>query len=260
MPSVAEGSSFILADRRLKPPVASPLRGNLLGRLIIADGEAGEIGGAHGGRLSILRPGDRHAQQIRLELHQKIVLAGAAIDSELRGFDARVRLHSSEDVVHLEGDRLQRRSRDMRRGRPPGEADERAARIGIPVRSAQSGKRRDEVDVAAIGHAGRQLLDVRGGSNNPQSVAKPLKDRARDENASLQGYSVRPPWRQAIVVSNLFLEGIGSAPVFISMKQPVPYVFLTRPGFVHIWPNSAAYWSPAIPAIGTPGNAPIVSP
>ena len=68
-----------------------------------------------------------------------------------------------------------------------GEADDRAARIGIPVRSAQSGKRRDEVDAAAIGHAGRQLLDVGRGANDPQSVAKPLNDRARNENAALQG-------------------------------------------------------------------------
>ena len=52
-------------------------------------------------------------------------------------------------------------------------------------------------------------------------------------------YSVRPSIRHATVVSSLFLEAMGFVPVFISMKQPVPYVFFTIPGFVHTCPNSA---------------------
>jgi hypothetical protein len=34
-----------------------------------------------------------------------------------------------------------------------------------------------------------------------------------------------------------------------SMKQPVPYVFLADPGSKQAWPNVAACWSPALPAI-----------
>ena len=49
----------------------------------------------------------------------------------------------------------------------------------------------------------------------------------------------------------MFLEIIGLAPLFIRRKQPVPYVFLTEPGVVHICPKRAACWSPAMPAIGT---------
>ena len=33
----------------------------------------------------------------------------------------------------------------------------------------------------------------------------------------------------AIVVSSLFFDTTGTEPVFISIKQPVPYVFLTSP-------------------------------
>ena len=54
-----------------------------------------------------------------------------------------------------------------------------------------------------------------------------------------------------MVVSRRFVECSGSSPVFISMKQPVPYVFLAMPGSKQAWPKSAACWSPAIPPSGT---------
>src|SRR3989441_12748317 len=73
-------------------------------------------------------------------------------------------------------------------------------------------------------------------------------------------YSVRLPMRHVPVVRRLFLEAIGLVPVFMSMKQPVPYVFFTIPGWVHAWPNSAACWSPAMPAIGTAPPNSTVSP
>ncbi len=53
-----------------------------------------------------------------------------------------------------------------------------------------------------------------------------------------------------MVVSSRLLEASGAVPVFISRKQPVPYVFLAMPGSKQAWPKSAACWSPAIPAIG----------
>src|SRR5690625_5755019 len=46
------------------------------------------------------------------------------------------------------------------------------------------------------------------------------------------------------------------------IKQPVPYVFLTIPDSMHLCPNRADCWSPAIPAIGTfvPKVSELVSP
>ena len=52
------------------------------------------------------------------------------------------------------------------------------------------------------------------------------------------------------MVIKLFFDDIAFVPVFIITKQPVPYVFFTMPGLIHIWPNKAACWSPAIPEIG----------
>ena len=42
------------------------------------------------------------------------------------------------------------------------------------------------------------------------------------------------------------------SPVFMSMKQPVPYVFLVHPGVKQQCPNSDACWSPATPVMGGP--------
>ena len=40
------------------------------------------------------------------------------------------------------------------------------------------------------------------------------------------------------------------------MNAPVPYVHFASPGVKHAWPNSAACWSPAMPAIGMPSGKP----
>src|SRR3954464_7424299 len=59
------------------------------------------------------------------------------------------------------------------------------------------------------------------------------------------------PRFQAIVVTRLFFDTTAWVPVLSNRKQPVPYVFFARPGERHACPNSAACWSPAMPAIGT---------
>ena len=43
-------------------------------------------------------------------------------------------------------------------------------------------------------------------------------------------------------------------PVFMSVKQPVPYVFFAWPGTMHAWPSRAAAWSPALPQTGMPSS------
>jgi hypothetical protein len=75
----------------------------------------------------------------------------------------------------------------------------------------------------------------------------------------------RANWRvaagcAALVAIRPFAEGSKRSPVFISMKQPVPYVFLTCPGRKHAWPKSALCWSPQAPpiAIGAPKIAALV--
>src|SRR5436190_13354970 len=73
-------------------------------------------------------------------------------------------------------------------------------------------------------------------------------------------YSVDARSFQATVASKLFRDTGCFFPAFINIKQPVPYVFLTMPGWKQHCPNSAACWSPATPAIGIPARSPVVSP
>ncbi len=43
-----------------------------------------------------------------------------------------------------------------------------------------------------------------------------------------------------MVETSPHVDVITSSPVFMSIKQPVPYVFLAWPGSKQQWPNSAA--------------------
>ena len=60
----------------------------------------------------------------------------------------------------------------------------------------------------------------------------------------------------AMVVTRLFCDTGACSPVFMSRKQPVPYVFFAWPGSKQHWPNSADCWSPATPRMGMPAGMP----
>jgi hypothetical protein len=111
----------------------------------------GEAGGAERGGFIHLRTHDGHAEEIALHLHEQVVHAGAAIDAEFLQLDARVGLHGLQDVHDLQGDAFERRTRDVRRGGAACHAHERAARIRIPMRSAEAGEGGHEIDAAVVG-------------------------------------------------------------------------------------------------------------
>ena len=81
-------------------------------------------------------------------------------------------------------------------------------------------------------------------SRNHCIIAPPIKT---DPSNAYVGF---PLASHAIVVISPLDELILSFPVFVSKKQPVPYVHLVSPGLTQNWPKSAACWSPAIPVIG----------
>ena len=151
------------------------------------------------------------------------------------------------------------RPRDVAGRRAARDADDRAARVRIPVRRAEAGEGRHEVDAAVVGHGRRERLDVGRLLDDAQAVAQPLHDRAADEHAALErvlGASAHRPARPSSAGGSS--TSTGCVPVFCSRKQPVPYVFFVSPGDTHIWPNSAACWSPAMPAIGTSSTPSVV--
>jgi hypothetical protein len=109
----------------------------------VADREPREVRASERGRLGDRGPHDRYAEQVRLELHQRVVGGGAAVHAQFGQRDPGVGRHRVEQIGHLIGDALERRARDVSRRRPARDADDYAAYVRIPMRRAEAGERRD---------------------------------------------------------------------------------------------------------------------
>ncbi len=145
----------------MKSPVRLPVRGQFVGRAPDPARQSGQVGRAQRRGLDDFRANHRYAQQIGLELHQQVVGAGAAIDSQFGHAGHRVAAHRVEQRGALEGDRLERGPRDVGDGRAAGQPEDRAFRLGPPIGRAQPGEGRHHDRAARVGHAGGQRLDVR---------------------------------------------------------------------------------------------------
>ena len=97
-----------------------------------------------------LRPHDRGADEVALELHERVVDRGAAVDPQLADPPPRVRLHGPDQVGRLEGDALQRGAREVGRRRAARDADDRAARARVPVRGAEAREGGHDRDAAVV--------------------------------------------------------------------------------------------------------------
>ena len=64
-----------------------------------------------------------------------------------------VPLHRVEQVAGLEGDRFQRGAGEFGRAGVARQAEDRAARLGIPMRRAEAGEGRHEIDALRVGSA-----------------------------------------------------------------------------------------------------------
>ena len=58
-----------------------------------------------------------------------------------------VAAHRVEEVARLEADRFQRRAGEFLRAGAAGEAEERAARLGVPIGRAEADEGRHEIDL-----------------------------------------------------------------------------------------------------------------
>ena len=75
----------------------------------------------------------------------------------------------------------------MRGRRAAGDADDRAARIHVPVRRAEPRERGHDVHAVARWHAGGERLALGRGLDDAEAVAQPLHRRAGDEDAAFDG-------------------------------------------------------------------------
>ena len=119
-------------------------------------------------------------------MHQQIVGHRAAVDAQFGDLAAQVGFHGLQYVQRLVGDTVERSARDVGRRGPARHAEQRAAGARIPVRCAESGEGRHQIDAVAMRHRACQLLDFRGALDDAEPVAQPLHDRAADENAAFE--------------------------------------------------------------------------
>ena len=204
-----------------------PLRGQLVGGRVHAGGQAGQVGRAQRGGLGHLRPHHGDAQQVGLELHQQVVDAGAAVHAQLRHRGATggggVGGHGLQQRGALEGDALQRRAGDVRHRAAAAQADDGAARVGLPVGRAQAGEGRHEHHAA-----GCRARSAASCSTSPLALMACSPSRSHCTTAPpmntlpSSAYSRRAPVCAAAVVISPLRESSKRSPVCISMKQPVP--------------------------------------
>ena len=166
--------------------ILGPLGGDLGAVFPKTHGEPGEVGGAERGRLGDARADDRHAEEIGLELHERTVDGGAAVDAELAEFEFRIGLHGGEQIGALVGDAFEGGAGEVGGGGAARKTDNRAAGGGVPVRRAEASEGRNEKDSAVIRDARGEGFDVGGGGDETKTVAEPLDDGAADEDATLE--------------------------------------------------------------------------
>ena len=138
----------------------------------------------------------RGVHHVRLKLHEEVVHTRAAVDLQRIQTDARIQLHGVEHVVGLEGEGFEGRADQVVFVHAAGQSHDRAARVGIPMRRAQSGERRHDITARRITHAGREVFAVGGAVDQLELVTEPLDRRARDIDRAFERIihlAVEPP-------------------------------------------------------------------
>ena len=88
--------------------------------------------------------------------------------------------------MHLVSERFERRTNEMGAGRSAREANDRAARLGIPVRGAKASKGGHDVDALRAIDAAGNLAGVGHVVDKAHLVAQPLQKSTRHKHASLE--------------------------------------------------------------------------
>ena len=77
-------------------------------------------------------------------------------------------------------------ARDLRQAAFGGQTAQRAARAGLPIRRAEPGKSRHEIDALARVGLCREVSGLGRGADRPEPVAQPLHRGAGDKNAAFE--------------------------------------------------------------------------
>ena len=132
--------------------------------------------------------------------------------------------HRLEQVAGLVADRFERGARDLGRRRIAGQAEDRAARLRVPIGRAEADEGRHQIDLLGrIGARARARRSPPPCAMMLQAVAQPLHRGAGDEDRAFQRIGalavelIGDGGEQAVAA-----RSTRSAPVLSSAKQPVP--------------------------------------
>ena len=144
----------------MKGALSGPLRRNRIEVGPVPHRQAGEVGGAEGGRFGDLRANDLAPEDVALVLHEQIVDGGAAVDPKLGDGDAGVGLHGAHDVDGLVGNAVEHGPRQVGLGAATCQAEDGTAGMAVPMGRAEAGEGRDNDDPIRMVHGASELLDV----------------------------------------------------------------------------------------------------
>lgn len=133
-----------------------------------------------------------------------------------------VRLHGLEDVVGLVGHGLAGGAHEAGAVGATRDAGNDAPGVRTPPGRAKTREGRDDVAAARVWHGARKHSRLCGVVDEAQPIPQPLDDRASLENGALERIVHAPALGDADRQTRPFVEATDSAPVFMSMKQPVP--------------------------------------
>ena len=177
--------ALVTRHRRLVSRGDRSSRSQLVRRLPDAHGEAGEERGAERGRLADSRDVHRDAEHVRLELHEETVGRAATVRAQ-HGDALSGGGHRLDEIARLVGDALERRAREVRACGTALDPDEQTARVHVPVRRAEAGERRNEVDAVVARETRRERLGLVRARDDAEAVPEPLHRGAGDEGAPLE--------------------------------------------------------------------------
>ena len=186
MPAGVARRARLGVQLRLEAAGALPGPGEALQPPEEAVSQARQAGRAERRGLGHHRAFDRDVQGIGQGLQQPVVGDHAAVDPQRVQLPGAVGRHRLEQVAGLVADRLERGAGQFRRAAGAGQAEDRAARVRVPVGRPQAGEGGHHVDrLARVGGLGERLGLGRAG-DDLELVAQPLHRGAGDEDAALE--------------------------------------------------------------------------
>ena len=129
---------------------------------------------------------DRQIEEIGLELEEGVGPRHAAVGADFSQGCSQVCVHGLDQVGDLKRDSLQGGAGEVGHAGGTGEAEDRAARFGLPVRGTQAGQGRDKDHLVGRIRRERKRVDLGGRTDRLEPVSEPLHGRAGDEDAAFQ--------------------------------------------------------------------------